>query len=191
MTPSGHLVVISGPSGVGKSTLVKEVLRRTGAAYSVSATTRPPRPGEKDGVDYVFVDRRRFQEMIERGELLEWAEVFGKYYGTPAAPVREVLAAGKTVILDIDVQGALQVHRQMPEAAFLLLEPPSPAELARRLAARGTETPQNAARRLGAAQKEMSAARASGVYNHTIVNDRLEEAVERVVELIQQESHRT
>lgn len=191
MRQTGHLVVISGPSGVGKSSIVKEVLRLAGADYSVSATTRSPRHGEVDGRDYRFVDRPRFERMVQGGEMLEWAEVFGQLYGTPAAPVREALAAGRTIVLDIDVQGALQVHGKMPEATYILILPPGREELARRLGGRGTEDASAVARRLAAAEKEIAAAKESGVYNHQVLNDRLDDAVRRVVEIIQQESPRT
>jgi guanylate kinase len=151
----------------------------------VSATTRAPRPGEADGRDYRFVDRRRFEEMVRSGDMLEWAEVFGNLYGTPAQPVREALAAGRTIVLDIDVQGALQVHGKMPDATYILVLPPSREELVRRLVGRGTEDAGARERRLGAAEKEIAAAQASGVYNHQVLNDRLEQAVREVVGLIQ------
>ncbi|HUS48390.1 MAG TPA: guanylate kinase [Phycisphaerae bacterium] len=187
MKAKGKVVVISGPSGVGKSTLVKEAVRRTGASFSVSATTRRPRQGEDPLRDYLFVDRRRFEEMIQRGELLEWAEVFGEYYGTPRAPVEQALEAGRTVVLDIDVQGGLQVHEKIPDATFVLIAPPGRDELRRRLETRGTEQPQSLARRLEAAEREMSAAAESGVYNHTVVNDDLDKAVCQVVDLVNRE----
>ena len=179
--------MVSGPSGVGKSTITREVIRRTGADFSVSATTRRPREGEVDARDYVFVDPGAFQQMIDRDELLEWAEVFGQRYGTPAGPVREALAAGRTVVLEIDVQGALQVHRKMPDATFLLIAPPDGAELARRLHGRGSEDAEGAAKRLEKAAQEIQAARRSGVYNHCVVNDDLEAAIARVVEIVNQE----
>jgi guanylate kinase len=185
MKPAGRLIVISGPSGVGKTTIVKEVLRRTGAEYSVSATTRPPRAGEGEGRDYRFVDRAHFEAMVRRGQMLEWAEVHGNLYGTPADPVRDALAAGRTILLDIDVQGAMQVHPKMPEGEFILIVPPSREELTRRLAGRHTEDAAAVHRRLAAAEQEIAAARASDVYNHEVVNDRLDEAVRRVVEIVQ------
>jgi guanylate kinase len=180
-------VVISGPSGVGKSTIRQEAVRRTGATYSVSATTRPPRAGEADGRDYYFVDRPAFQRMIDNDELLEWAEVFGRLYGTPAAPVKQALARGRTVILEIDVQGGLQVHRKMPEATFILVLPPGEAELARRLAGRGSEDAAAAARRLAKAKEEIGTAERSGAYKYRVVNDDLEQAVRRVVDIINEE----
>jgi len=186
--PSGRLVVISGPSGAGKSSIVCRVRQRTGAVFSVSATTRRPRAGEADGRDYRFVDRDAFEKMVAAGQLLEWAEVFGDRYGTPAKPVREALAAGKTVLLEIDVQGGLQVHAKMPGATFVLIVAPSDAELRRRLAGRGTEPPDVVDRRLAKAREEIRAAEASGVYTHTVVNDDLDRAADRVVAILAQEN---
>jgi guanylate kinase len=188
MAQPGRLIVISGPAGVGKTSLVREVLRRTGADYSVSATTRPPRAGEVDGRDYHFMDRAKFQGMVRTGQLLEWAQVFGQMYGTPQRPVREALEAGRTIVLDIDVQGAIQVHRKMPDATFILLLPPSQQELRRRLVGRGSEDAASQARRLASAEEEIATAKASGVYNHAVVNDRLEGAVQAVVDIINKES---
>jgi len=184
----GRLIVISGPSGVGKSTIVREARSRTEAAFSVSATTRPPRPGEVDGTDYLFVDRPAFEKMIAAGELLEWAEVFGQLYGTPAEPVRRALDDGRTVLLDIDVQGGIQVHRAMPSATFVLIVPPGDEELARRLRGRGTEDPQAAAARLAQAKREMDAAEASGAYEYKVVNDELGAAIDEVVAILTQEN---
>ena len=188
MDRCGKLVVITGPSGVGKSTIVREVLRRTGAAFSVSATTRSPRPGEVDGREYRFVDRQAFQAMIDADELLEWADVFGEYYGTPAGPVRQAVDDGQTVILEIDVQGGEQVHERMPEATFVLIEPPSLETLTERLGGRGTEDADGLRRRLAAAGEEIAAAKAGGVYNHCVINDNLNEAIDRVVEIVQAET---
>jgi guanylate kinase len=184
----GKLIVITGPSGVGKSTIVREVLSRTGAAYSVSATTRRPRSDEMEGRDYRFVDRSAFQDLIDRGEMLEWAEVFGELYGTPAGPVREAREAGRTVLLDIDVQGGVQVAQKVPDAEFVLIEPPGEAELARRLRHRGSEDEVSLRRRLAKARAEVAAAKDSGVYNHCVVNDDLEAAIQQVVRIANEES---
>jgi guanylate kinase len=184
MEKGGKLVVITGPSGVGKSTIVDEVLKRTAAQYSVSVTTRRKRPGEVDGRDYRFVDRPAFERMIADGKLLEWAEVFGDLYGTPAEPVRRGLARGKAVILAIDVQGGIQVHEKMPEAAFVLIVPPTEDELARRLRRRGSEAAEAMAKRLSKANAEIAAARNTGAYDHVVVNDDLEKAIRSVVEIV-------
>ena len=183
----GVLVVITGPSGVGKSTIVREVLDRTGADFSVSATTRPQREGEVDLREYHFVDRSTFDEMVSHGEMLEWAEVYGELYGTPTHQIREAIADGRTIILEIDVQGGLQVRQKLPQAVFVLIEPPSAGVLAKRLKSRGTEDEATIVRRLAAADAETRSARASGVYNHFVVNDDLETAVRQVVGIINQE----
>jgi guanylate kinase len=187
---TGRLVVITGPSGVGKTTIVREVLRRTGAGFSVSATTRTPRTDEVDWRDYHFVDRATFEGMRDHGELLEWAEVFGEYYGTPAGPVLEAIEAGKKIILEIDVQGGIQVHEKLPDAQFILIAPPSEEELRRRLAGRGSETEETLQRRLEKANAEVAAARASGVYTHYVINDELPAAIREVVALITPETSR-
>jgi guanylate kinase len=171
---------------VGKSTIAREVVERTDAEFSVSATTRPPRPHEKDGVSYRFVDRETFERMIADGELLEWAEVFGELYGTPAGPVRRAIAEGRTILLDIDVQGGRQVHEAMPDATFVLILPPSDEELARRLRGRGSESERQVRRRLAKAREEIAAAEAEGMYNHRVVNDRLDEAIEAVTRIVNQ-----
>ena len=183
----GRLVVVTGPSGVGKSTILREVLRRTGARFSVSVTTRPPRDGEVDGQQYRFVDRETFDDMVRRDELLEWAEVFGHLYGTPAEPVRRAVENGHQILLEIDVQGGLQVHDRMPEATFVLILPPAPEILRHRLRQRGSESEESFARRTAEADREIEAARSSGVYSHHVVNDDLETAVGRVVDIITQE----
>jgi len=175
--------VIAGPSGVGKGTIVRRLVQRLPRLrVSVSATTRPPRPAERDGVDYRFVSDEEFSRLIADGELLEWAEVFGHRYGTPAAPVREALARGEDVVLEIDVQGAFQVRERDPSAVLVLIEPPSMAELERRLRERGTEDEARLAERLATAEREL-AERAA--FDHVIVNDELERAVDRLVAIIQ------
>ena len=187
MPNTGKLIVISGPSGVGKSTIRQEVLKRTDARYSVSATTRAPRPGEVEGRDYYFIDRAKFQRMIDDGELLEHAEVFGNLYGTPAEPVRRAIEAGQKIVLEIDVQGGLQVAAKMPQATFVLILPPSEEELARRLGGRGTESVEAKIRRLVGALPEIEIAKSSGVYKHCIINENLQDAVRKVVEIVNQE----
>ncbi len=187
MSSKGKLVVISGPSGVGKSTIVKEVLSRCGATFSVSATTRPKRKGEVDGKDYNFVSRDEFEKRIADGEMLEWAEVFGEYYGTPAVSVEESVADGKTVLLDIDVQGGIQVHQKKPDAKFIMIVAPDVDELASRLRGRGSENAEALKRRLNKAQEEIDTARKSGVYEFYVVNDELEKAIGQVIEIINEE----
>lgn len=183
----GKCVVVTGPSGAGKSTILRAALERTGARFSVSATTRSPRAGETHGRDYLFLSREQFEEMIARGELLEWAEVFGHYYGTPAGPVREAVARGETIVLDIDVQGGIQVHEKAPEATFVLIVPPSMEVLERRLRERGTEDARSLRRRLAKARSEIEQAEASGVYDRRVVNDDLDRAVDEMVSIIDKE----
>jgi len=184
---TGRLIVISGPSGVGKSSIVAGLLARTNAEFSISATTRRPRAGEQDGREYHFVDQAAFQKMIADGQLLEWAEVFGDYYGTPAEGVRRALAEGRSIILEIDVQGAIQVHRKLPQATFVLIVPPSGEELKRRLTGRASDTPEAMRRRLAEAETEMRIARESGIYNHTVVNNELNQATDEVTQIVTQE----
>jgi len=183
----GRLIVITGPSGVGKSSIVSEVRRRTGAEFSVSVTTRKPRANERDKKDYAFVDEKTFRNMVDADELLEWAEVFGECYGTPAEPVLQTVSDGKDIILEIDVQGALQIVRRVPDAKFILIAPPSMDVLRQRLTARRSETPQQVAGRSAKADKEIRTARQSGIYQHEIVNDDLETAIDEVVTAIDQE----
>ena len=180
----GKLVVISGPAGVGKSTIAKEAVKRSGALLSVSVTTRKARSGEADGKDYRFVDRKEFDRLVAAGELLEWADVFGNCYGTPAGPVNQAIATGKTMVLEIDVQGGLQVHKKMPQATLVFVLPPREEELGKRLRHRGSEDEDSLKRRLAKAAKEIAIARESGAYNHFVVNDSLEEAIRQVVEIL-------
>lgn len=184
---TGRLFIITGPSGVGKSTIVREVLKRTGAVFSVSATTRRPREGEQDGREYRFVSRDAFAGMVARDELLEWADVFGEMYGTPAGPVRQAVAQGRPVVLEIDVQGGLQVCRKEPRAVGVLILPPSMAELERRLRGRKTEAEDVLQRRLAKARNEIEAARRSGAYKYSVVNDDLERAIGEVIAILEQE----
>lgn len=178
----GRLVVVSGPSGVGKGTVVRGVLSaRPDLTLSVSATTRDPRPGEVDGVHYRFVGDAAFDRLIERGAFLEWAEVFGRRYGTLADDVEEARASGRDVLLEIDVQGARTVRERVPDAILVFLRPPSEEELRRRLAARGTETGASLQARLREARREMDEA---DRFDHVVVNDRIDEAVAEVLAII-------
>jgi len=180
--PKGTLFVISGPSGVGKGTLRKELFRRLGSlAYSVSCTTRKPRTGEREGVDYFFLDRETFDRFLSRGAFLEWAEVHGNLYGTLEETVKNSLAEGKDVILEIDVQGAVQVKERMPEAVLIFIAPPDEGELARRLSRRGTEKEQELKKRLENAREELNAA---SCYDHVVVNDDIDRASEELVDIV-------
>ncbi len=179
---TGLLVVVAGPSGVGKGTVHAELRRRLpDAVLSVSATTRAPRPGEVDGVHYRFVDAPTFERMVADGELLEWAEYAGNLYGTPRTPAAAAVAAGQVVLLDIEVQGALQVKRADPDALLIFLHPPSMDELERRLRGRGTEDEAVVARRLEVAREEIAGA---GAFDLEVVNDRLEDCVDEVLTAI-------
>jgi len=182
----GLLAVISGPSGVGKTTIAHAVKERLGAVFSVSATTRPRSHQEQDGVDYHFLSQERFKSMIDAGELLEYAQLFGEeFYGTPRRPVEEALAAGRLVILDIDVQGALQVRRSTPGAFMIFILPPSDEELLRRLHGRGRDSEQAIRRRFEEAKREINLAEASGAYDAFVVNDDLKTAQESASRLIE------
>jgi guanylate kinase len=177
-----RLTVLSGPSGVGKGSVVAEIRRNHPEVWlSVSATTRTPRPGEVDGVQYHFVDRAEFERMVAAGEMLEWAEYAGNLYGTPRGPVEERLAAGTYALLEIELQGARQVRRAMPAARLVFLAPPSREELARRLVGRGTEDEAAIAERLGVAEVELAAAREFDV---VLVNDTVTHAAEELVQLL-------
>lgn len=181
----GILFVIAGPSGVGKGTLVRSVRSRVpdGFLLSVSATTRPPRQGEVDGVDYFFVDDAGFDRMVDDGEMLEWAEVFhGHRYGTPAGPVELHRDAGRDVVLEIDVEGARWVRERVPDAVMILLEPPSRGELERRLRSRGTDSDDGIAERLAKADWELSQ---RDLFDHAIVNDDLDGASSQVAAIIE------
>ncbi len=179
----GRLLVLAGPSGVGKSSVVaglREALPEL--LFSVSATTRPARPGEVDGRDYRFVSREEFNALIERGELLEWAEVHGglQRSGTPRVPVEQALDRGRPVLVEVDLQGARSVKRVLPEAVTVFVAPPSMEELARRLTDRGTDTPEQRERRLRTAIEEMDA---QGEFDEVVVNDDLRAVIGRLVAL--------
>ena len=187
---AGKLFILSGPSGAGKGTICKELLAQTSrddVQLSVSMTTRNPRTGETDGVSYYFVSKEEFLHRIEAGGLLEYAEVYGNYYGTPKQPVVEKLAAGIDVILEIDMQGALKVKENYPDGVFIFILPPSMTELRKRLTGRGTETPEAIEMRLGETLKELSYI---DKYDYCVVNGQLEEAVNRVKSILTAEHSR-
>jgi guanylate kinase len=178
----GRLVVVSGPSGAGKGTVVRGVLsRRPATILSVSATTRAPRPGEQDGVDYRFLSQENFHTLAEMGELLEWAQVYGHHYGTPRRPVEDALAAGHDVVLEVDVQGALQVRESLPEAVLVFIKPPSLEELEARLVRRGTEDPGTLEQRTEAARGELAHV---DRYDHVLVNERADDAVGELLRIL-------
>ena len=183
-TKRGKLIVLSGPSGVGKSTICKEVVKRTGAFLSVSTTTRAPGEGETDGKDYWFVSKDDFQQKIDDGDFLEHAEVFGNLYGTSRTTTEKALNDGKTVILEIDVQGGQDVQKLYPDAIMIFILPPSQSELVKRLSdrARGEDT-QTATKRLSGASKEIAAA--WKYYEYLVVNDDLEQAITETVQTIE------
>ena len=177
--------MLSGPSGVGKTTIAHELLRRFGGHFSVSCTTRAPSPGEREGVDYRFVTEAEFHHMVEKDAFLEHATVFGRsWYGTPRAPVDEALARGELVVLDIDVQGAEVVHARVPDMLGIFILPPGEPALLERLRRRGREDESAIQRRFAEAVREMERARGNGVYDAFVVNDDLPGAIERVVELV-------
>lgn len=179
----GNLFIISGPSGAGKGTLVSRIMERVPDAWlSISVTTRDPREGEIDGVHYLFYDDARFDELAAQDGFLEWAQVHDHKYGTPAQLVREHLEAGCQVILEIDVQGAFQVRKRVPEAHLVFIEPPSLEELERRLRSRGTEDEESIALRMSNAKLEMSR---KMEYDIRFVNDNLDECTDELVSYIE------
>lgn len=180
---AARLTVLSGPTAVGKGTVMTEMRRRHPDLWiSVSATTRPPRPGEVDGVHYHFISPERFDELVTSGQMLEWAVVHGRNrYGTPRLPVEEQLAAGRPVFVEVDLQGARQVRAAMPEARFVFLAPPDFDELVRRLVGRGTESEEERARRLATAREELAAV---AEFDHVVVNDDVTRATDEVLALM-------
>lgn len=178
----GILIVISGFSGAGKGTLIKELLKRhDNYALSVSMTTREPRPGEQEGVEYFFTDKKRFEETIRQNGLIEYAPYCGNYYGTPRAYVEEQMEMGKNVILEIEIQGALKIKDKFPESLLIFLTPPSAKELKRRLESRGTEKAGEIQSRLARAVEESEGVEA---YDYIVVNEDLEDCAEEIHRLV-------
>ncbi len=186
----GLLVVLSGPSGVGKGTVRKALfeLEKHDLVYSISMTTRPPREGEVHGEDYYFVSREEFETRIKTNGFLEWAEFVGHYYGTPKDKIQEQLEAGKEVVLEIEVEGALQVRKQMPEAVFIFIAPPTKEALYTRLLSRGTETTDVILARMEKAKREFPIAHK---YDYIVINDEVTNAADRILAIIRAEHAKT
>ncbi len=184
----GFLLIVSGPAGTGKGTVCKELLKRNeDIIYSVSATTRDPRPGEAHGVNYLFTEEEKFKEMVANDEFLEYAHVHTNYYGTPKQYVMDQVDRGEIVLLEIDVQGALQIKENYSEAIFIFLLPPTMDELKNRIVNRGTETPEDIDRRFKNAFKEIEFL---GKYDYFVINNRVEDAVEDIEAIIKAEKLR-
>lgn len=177
----GSLFIVSGPSGCGKGTILAEVLKDDRFYYSISATTRAPRPGETDGVNYHFLTKEKFEELIANDGMLEYASYCDNYYGTPLKPVEDMLNEGKHVILEIEVQGALNVMKKRPDAVSVFILPPSMKELRRRLNKRGTETEEVIEKRLSQAEREIKMA---SQYDYVMINGELELAVNDLLSII-------
>ncbi len=185
----GMLVVISGPSGVGKGTICSSIIKRKidNVELSVSVTTRKPRAGENDGVSYYFKDKSRFEEMITKGEFLEYACVYGNYYGTPKEYVLNKLAKGINVILEIDIQGAMQVKRNFGEGTYIFIMPPSFKELKKRIINRGTESKEDIKKRLNSAFEEVKEV---VNYDYMVINDSVKKAADEIIYIINAERSR-
>lgn len=184
----GLLIIISGPSGAGKGTICKSFLERNkNVALSVSATTRAPRSGEVEGINYYFISKEKFKEKIEHNDFLEYAEVYDNFYGTPKSNVEEILESGKDVILEIDIQGALKVKENTEEGVFIFILPPSMEELKQRIIKRGSETPESLMKRFKSAYKEINYI---SKYNYAVVNDTVDVAVQKLEAIIAAEKCR-
>ncbi len=184
---NGKLFVVSAPSGAGKNSLIQRALKQFPCLiYSVSATTRSPRGSERDGVDYFFKTPAEFENMIRNGELLEYEQVHGQYYGTPRAFVNGMLTSGRSVIMDIDVQGRIRLDSAYPDAVGIFIMPPSIETLGKRLINRGEDAPETIRVRLQNAQTEITAAQTCGKYKYTVINDDLDRAADRMAAIIRE-----
>ncbi|MEG2016891.1 MAG: guanylate kinase [Clostridium sp.] len=181
MGTKGQLLVVSGPSGAGKGTICKALIEKNPIWISTSCTTRKPRVGEVDGVNYFFIEREEFLKRMDNDEFLEYAEVYGNFYGTPRSEVLRLLEEGKDVILEIDIQGALKIKSSYPEGVFIFIMPPSMEELRNRITNRGSETPESLKTRLEAAYDEISFA---SKYDYAVVNDEVDKAVNKIESII-------
>ncbi|MCT8976885.1 guanylate kinase [Clostridium sp. CX1] len=181
MQKKGLLIVISGPSGAGKGTICKALLEQNDFWLSVSSTTRQPRKGEIEGTNYYFLSREQFEDRIAKEDFLEYAEVYGNYYGTPKSKALEAIEKGQDVVLEIDIQGALKVKDTYPEGVFIFILPPSMEELKKRIINRGSETPESLMTRFKSAYKEINYI---SKYNYAVVNDTVEEAVQKIESII-------
>jgi len=182
MGEEGLLLVISGPSGAGKGTICKEIMsKHPHISYSVSATTREPRKGEVDGVNYHFLSKERFEEMLQRGDFLEWAKVYDNYYGTPKEKVMKYLKEGEDIVLEIDIQGALQIKQDFPDGIFIFIVPPSLEELKERIVNRGTDSEEVIKKRLSSVHEELGYV---DKYDYVILNDDVENAAKKMESII-------
>lgn len=183
---NGNVIVVSGPSGTGKSTICRRLCEELPAEFSVSVTTRKPRPNETASRDYHYVSREEFQRLRDGDELLEWAEVYGQFYGTPARAVTSAVDEGRIIILEIDVRGCIQVHERIPEAIAFFILPPTAEEQKVRLLGRKTDAPDSVAERLAKADGEIRYANESNCYDEFVVNDKLDATIAKIVSKIRE-----
>lgn len=181
---TGQLIVLCGPSGVGKSTISKQLAQKLKVWYTVSSTTRPKQPGDENGKTYDHIDRQEFFRRLDSDEFLEYAQVYGDYYGTPKHPALDHLAAGQDVLLEIDFQGAMQVRFQYPQALLIFILPPDEPTLLQRLTDRGRDSVEDINKRFRAARREIHMAKGSRAFDYMVINDNLDHAVEELVKII-------
>jgi len=181
---TGLLIVLCGPSGVGKSTIARRLAERMNVAYISSATTREKRTGDDDAKTYDYITREEFFRRLDHDEFLEYAQVYGDYYGTPKHPCLDILGSGQDILLEIDVQGALQVRWQHPNALLIFVLPPDANTLKQRLSDRGREGPEEIEKRFRAAKREVQMAKGSRAFDHMVINDTVERAVEEIIKTV-------